>query len=122
LSFNPSRIRLLRDILGAIEMIEEFTRELSLDSFRSSPMVVAAVERKLLIVSEAAIRLGAEAERLCPDQPWRDIRGIGNHLRHSYERVDLETIWNAVTDDLPPLKAAVLSAIAAQRHSDPSSR
>ena len=85
-------------------------------------MVVEAVERKLLIVREAAIRLGAEAELLCPDQPWRDIRCIGNHLRHSYERVDLETIWNAVADDLPPLKAGVHSAIAAQRHSDSSSR
>jgi uncharacterized protein with HEPN domain len=40
-------------------------------------MVVAAVERKLMILSEAAIRLGEDAERYCPGQPWRDIRGTG---------------------------------------------
>jgi len=81
---------------------------MGLEEFRASPMAVAAVERKLQIISEAAIRLGDEAEKRIPDQPWRDIRGIGNHLRHAYERVDLETLWAAVTDDLPPLKAAVL--------------
>ena len=96
LSFRPPPERLFGDIVDTID---------------SNPMAVAAVERKLQIISEAAIRLGSEAERLCPDQPWRDIRGIGNQLRHAYERIDLETIWSAVTDDLPPLMAAVLFAV-----------
>ena len=92
-------------------MIEQFTAGMSFDLFRSSPMAVAAVERKLQVISEAAIRLGSEAELRCPGLPWCDIRGIGNQLRHSYERIDLETIWKTVIDDLPPLKAAVLRAL-----------
>jgi len=92
-------------------MIERFTSGMDCETFRSNPMVVAAVERKLQIISEAAIRLGSEAERRCPDQPWRDIRGMGNHLRHSYERIDLDIIWSAVTDDMPPLKAALLRTL-----------
>jgi uncharacterized protein with HEPN domain len=32
------------------------------------------VERKLLLISEAAIRLGEDAERLCPGLPWNNIR------------------------------------------------
>jgi len=95
----------------AIGLIEQFTAGLDFEAFRSNPMVVAAVERKLLVISEAAIRLGSEAERCCPDQPWQDIRGIGNHIRHAYERIDLETIWTAITDNLPPLKAAVQHAL-----------
>jgi uncharacterized protein with HEPN domain len=113
LSFDPPSERWFRDIVDAIAMIEEFTRGMDYEAFRSNPMAVAAVERKLQIVSEAAIRLGGEAERRIPGQPWRDIRGIGNQLRHAYERIDLETIWNAVTDDLPPLKAAVSKTIFA---------
>ena len=93
-------------------MIEQFTAEMDFEAFRSSPMAIAAVERKLQIISEAAIRLGDEAERRCPGQPWRDIRGIGNQLRHAYERVNLATVWNTITDDLPPLKNAVLRALA----------
>ena len=108
MSFKTPPERLFGDIADAIAMIEQFTADMDFEAFRSNPMAVAAVERKLQIISEAAIRLGSEAERWCPDQPWRDIRGIGDHLRHAYERIDLETIWSAVTDDLPPLKAAVL--------------
>jgi uncharacterized protein with HEPN domain len=92
-------------------MIEQFTSGMDFEAFRSNPMAVAAVERKLQIVGEAAIRLGDEAERRCPDLPWRDIRGIGNQLRHAYERIDLDTIWKAVTDDVPPLKVAVQRAL-----------
>jgi uncharacterized protein with HEPN domain len=107
LSFDPTPQRWFRDIIDAIGMIEQFTAGMHFEAFRSNPMAVAAVERKLLVISEAAIRLGDEAERRYPDQPWRDIRGIGNQLRHAYERIDLETIWAAVTDDLPPLKATL---------------
>jgi uncharacterized protein with HEPN domain len=103
---------LFRDIADAITMIEQFTSGMNLEAFRSSPMAVAAVERKLQIISEAAIRLGDDADRLCPDQPWRDIRGIGNQLRHAYERIDLETIWRTVQDDLPLLNAAIPQALA----------
>ena len=92
-------------------MIGQFTSGMDFEAFRSNPMAVAAVERKLQIISEAAIRLADEAERLCPDLPWRDIRGIGNQLRHAYERIDLATIWNTVVDDLPAVKAAVEDAL-----------
>jgi uncharacterized protein with HEPN domain len=112
LSFKAPPERLFADIADAIAMIEQFTFGMNLEEFRSNPMAVAAVERKLQIISEAAIRLGEDAEKSIPDQPWRDIRGIGNYLRHAYERIDLDTIWAAVTDDLPPLKAAVLRELA----------
>jgi uncharacterized protein with HEPN domain len=71
----------------------------------------AAVERKMLIISEAAIRLKADAEALCPGVPWRDIRGSGNWLRHQYDNVDTETIWNTIQDDLPPLRVAIEGAL-----------
>jgi uncharacterized protein with HEPN domain len=43
---------------------------------------------------------------MVPDVPWRDIRDMGNFLRHEYDRVDLAVVWRTVTDDLPPLKDA----------------
>lgn len=84
---------------------------MDLDSFRQDPKTIAAVERKLQVISEAAVRLGDKAEALCPGLPWRDIRGIGNGLRRQYDRVDIETIWNTLTRDLPPLKVAVHRAL-----------
>ena len=41
------------------------------------------------------------------DVRWKDIAGIGNILRHEYQRVDHTIIWRAVKDHLPTLKAAL---------------
>ena len=75
-------------------------------------MAVAAVERELMIVSEAAIRLGEQAVAICPDQPWPDIRGLGNRLRHGYDRIELDRIWNTVSEHLPSRKASVERALS----------
>jgi hypothetical protein len=47
----------LRDIFEAVNMIEEFTARMDFGAFREDPKTVAAVERKLLVTSGAAIRL-----------------------------------------------------------------
>lgn len=44
--------------------------------------------------------------------PWHRIRDLGNLLRPAYDKVDLEIIWQTVTNDLPPLRAAVLRSLA----------
>jgi uncharacterized protein with HEPN domain len=93
-------------------MIEEFTAGMDFEAFCEGPKTVAAVERKLQVVSEAAARLGRHAEavvRAC----LGDIRGIDNWLRHQYEHIELPVIWKTVRDDLPPLRAAVSCALSA---------
>lgn len=102
----------LREIRESIGLIQEFISSMDFDAYRGDSRTQAAVERKLLIISEAAVRLGDDAEALCPGIPWRDIRGIGNWLRHQYDRVNPESVWITVTEDLPPLKAAVEKALA----------
>jgi uncharacterized protein with HEPN domain len=37
---------------------------------------------------------------------------MGNWLRHQYDKVDVETLWNTVIDDLPQLRSGVLRALA----------
>jgi uncharacterized protein with HEPN domain len=100
------------DILECILQIERFVAGMDLEAYRRDDKTQAAVERKILILSEAAIRLKDEAEVLCPGVPWRDIRGIGNWLRHQYDRVEVETVWNTIQDDFPSLKAAVERVLA----------
>ena len=57
-------------------------------------------------------RLGEKAAELAPSQPWGDIRGMGNRLRHAYDRIDLDVLWNTVRDRLPSLKVDVERALA----------
>ena len=39
--------------------------------------------------------------------PWRKVAGIGNVLRHDYDRVDNTVLWRAATVEMRALKAAV---------------
>ena len=61
------------------------------------------MERCLGRICEAAVRLGDQAALLMPDQPWSDIRGMGNRLRHAYDRLSLDIVWDVVQRDLPKL-------------------
>jgi uncharacterized protein with HEPN domain len=101
----------LRDILKAINLIEAFTIGMDFHAYRADLKTQAAVERQLQIVTEAAYRLKPEDEHLCPGPDWRKIRGMGNILRHDYDRIEDETIWNTVQDDIPALKQAVTGSL-----------
>ena len=107
----------LCDILTGIAMIEEFTNGVSFARFREEPMRIAAVERYLLMISEAAIRLGPQAQTLGPGVPWQNIRGIGNWIRHQYDRVDLDIVWHTATVELAPLKSAAQKALEEHKSS-----
>ena len=75
----------------------------------------SAVERELQIISEAAFRLGEDAGTIAPGPDWKNLRGMGNILRHSYHRLDDRIIWDTVKMDLPELQTSVLRA-SADRH------
>ena len=101
----------LQDILNSIDAVHRFVDGISLASYEKDEKTQAAVERKMLVISEAAVRLKDHAETLCPGVVWRDIRSIGNWLRHQYDNVAVEIVWNTIQDDLPPLRTAVAAAL-----------
>ena len=109
----------LADIYEIIVAVESFVEGMTFAEFCAEEKTVAAVERKLSVISEAAVRLGEAGPKLCPDIPWRDVRGIGNWLRHQYDRVDRETmtIWTTVERDLPAMKSYVFQVLERERKS-----
>ncbi len=117
--FNDAN-KCLNNIAAAIGIIQTFTRNINFDEFRKDPKALAAVERKLLVISEAAIRLGEDAPAFCPEIPWRNIRGIDNWIRHQYDRVGVETVWATVIADLPPLSNCITRILAGQSQTKPN--
>jgi uncharacterized protein with HEPN domain len=110
----------LNDIAAAISMIQMFTRNMNFEEFREDPKTVAAVERKLLVISGAAIRLGEHAPAFCPDIRWRNMRGIGKWIRHQCDRVGVETVWATVVADLPPLSGCITRTLAERSQAEPN--
>lgn len=103
LDVSSKRIECLNDIAENIERIAAYTERLDRESFGVDGRTYDAVERCLERICEAAVRLGDDAFLLMPDQPWKEIRAMGNWLRHAYHRVDPTLIWNTVENDLPGL-------------------
>ena len=63
-------------------------------------------------LTEAAIRMGPERmTQIAPDLPMRQVRGLGNRLRHAYELIDLHTIWDTATTSVPALREACGAAL-----------
>ncbi len=109
----PSRkpAQRLEDIIYNIEAIGRYTVGLDESGFIANALVIDAIERCLSRIAEAAAKLGALASQLMPDQPWHNIRGLGNRLRHDYDVINPRDLWAIVIESLPPLRTACQRAL-----------
>jgi uncharacterized protein with HEPN domain len=96
-------------MLESIQGIEAAIVGKTFRDYQRSWLLRSAIERGIEVISEASRHLGRELKSQHKDVRWKDIAGIGNILRHDYQRVDGQIIWNAVKDDLPALKKALLA-------------
>lgn len=110
-------IRRLEDIVENAKAILRYTDGMDLATFREDRKSADAVERCLERISdgyvyvwEAASKLGDEAFSLVPGQPRGQIRALGNRLRHEYDAIREDRLWDIVHTDLPSLCSACKQA------------
>lgn len=108
--FRDSRSR-LRDICDCVNQIQIFVYGMRLKDYLEDAKAQAAVERKLLLLSQVATKLGDDGEALCPGLPWTGLRSMGRWLQHQYDHVNPEAVWYTINDELPPLRDAVEKAL-----------
>jgi uncharacterized protein with HEPN domain len=101
---------LLKHILDSIERIEEYAKA-GESSFYSSTMIQDAVIRNIEIIGEATKGLSEGLQNRRPEIQWKQIARMRDFLIHVYFGVKLETVWLAIQDDIPPLRAVVRAEI-----------
>jgi uncharacterized protein with HEPN domain len=101
----------LQDIIDNARAIFGYTEGMDSTAFEENRMVYDAVERCLERISEAFAKLGDMALHLMPDQPWQKIRALGNVLRHEYDEIREDRLFEIVNTDLPGLCAAAEEAL-----------
>ncbi|MFF2319591.1 DUF86 domain-containing protein [Agrobacterium sp. NPDC058088] len=97
----------LAEILEALNGIESHTAGLALVDFQQNWLLKLAVQRALEIVSEASRHIPDDLLEIAPEVPWKQIRGIGNILRHEYHKIADDVVWAVVTEHVAPLRNAV---------------
>jgi uncharacterized protein with HEPN domain len=106
-----------RDALDAIVLIETWVQEAggADQALFHDIKARSAIERQLMVISEAAIRLDkldpTAAARLAPDIDWPGIRGIGNFIRHKYDDLDTSILVDVLRNRLGDLRKSCVAAL-----------
>lgn len=93
----------LKHIWDAAQAALGFVADRQRSDLDDDLMLAFAVVRALTVIGEAATHLTEEFCTKHPQIPWENIIGMRNWLIHAYFDVDLDIVWNTLTQDLPPL-------------------
>lgn len=102
----------LEDIVENADRIAEYIAGLDFEAFATDAKTRDAVERCIERITEAAVRLGPERLALiAPETPLHEVRGLGNVMRHEYQRVNARLVWETATADVTALREACLKSL-----------
>jgi uncharacterized protein with HEPN domain len=104
----------IRDCLAEIGVLHDIAARVTLQSFRTDPIVRRAAAYAIQTISEAVRQIPNDWLADFPTEPWGQIKRIGDRIRHEYFRIDDAILWEVVTTDAPALKT-VLEAML-KRH------
>jgi uncharacterized protein with HEPN domain len=87
-------------------------KNVDLESFDKNTEKIAAVERMLEIIGEAANHISDEIKYDYKySTPWKKIIGTRNIIIHEYFRVDNKVIYQTAKEDIIPLKSEIESIL-----------
>ncbi|WP_242333289.1 DUF86 domain-containing protein [Anaeromyxobacter sp. SG66] len=100
---RPDDVIRLRHMLDAAREAMSFAAGRSRGDLERDRMLVLAIVKDVEIIGEAAARVSPAMQASHPEIPWAQIIATRNRLIHAYFDVDLQVVWDTVTDDLPQL-------------------
>ena len=104
----------LNHILESIENIETFSKDITKNEFMNNRFNQNAIIRELEIIGEASRNIPDNFRKKHSDIIWKDIIGTRDKLIHNYFGVDIDVVWNAVTQDIPQLNAQIKKIISSE--------
>ena len=97
----------LKDILEAIEAIEEFVKDIDFETFKRDDMRSSAVIRKFEIIGEATRNIPDNIKQKYSSIPRKNISGMRDRLIHFYFGIKYELVWDTIKIDIPVLKSQI---------------
>ena len=108
----PRRWKLrVRDILDAIENIQQYIEGLDYDAFINDRKTMDAVIRNLITIGEAAAYVPDHVIEAHPEIPWRDMSDMRNIIVHEYFGISDKIVWETTQRDLSPLLNQLLNLL-----------
>ncbi|HCL81840.1 MAG: hypothetical protein A2077_05345 [Nitrospirae bacterium GWC2_46_6] len=96
----------IKDILEAINDIENFIGDIDFESFSSDRKTRVAVIHEIEIIGEAAKNIPKTIRDRYKELPWQDMAKMRDKISHFYFGVKYEIVWKVVKERLPEIKLA----------------
>ena len=93
----------IRHMLDASVEAISFCRNKKREDLDDNRMLTLSIVKSVELIGEAASRVSKEVQEEYPEIPWKDIISMRNRLIHVYFDIDLDRVWDTVSEDLPPL-------------------
>lgn len=90
--------------LKEIEIIIQYTKQLSFDEFLSDAKTIDATMFRLQQAIEQIKEISLEFKEKHPEIPWSDIVGFRNRIVHDYGKTDYTTVYEIITVSIYQLK------------------
>ena len=103
----------MRQMLERAREAAHLAREHTRTELDSDRLLGLALLQLLLILGEAASRVSLARRERHPEIPWGQIVALRNRLIHGYDTIDFDILWKIITSDIPPLIAALETAVGA---------
>lgn len=101
----------LSDIIEASDAIARFLGGVKESGFAGNDLLRSAVLQKLVVIGEAAKRVGRGVQERHPEVPWSDIVAFRNIAVHAYFSVNWSTVWITATEEVPALKTQITNIL-----------
>lgn len=109
---NRNYLIYLEDIKLSIERILDYTNSLDFNQFKCNQLIIDAVIRNFEIIGEASKNVDEKIKNKYEKVPWKEMYFLRNLLSHEYFGVDLEIIWEIITNNLPNDLESILELIS----------
>ena len=108
----------IEHMIEAADSLLQFAANLTAAEYAASLEKQYAMKFAFVMLGEDAARISEEIQRMHPDIPWREIKGLRNIVAHAYDKTDDEIIWETVRRDIEPLRQRLLR-IKSELQTDP---
>ena len=104
----------IQKIIGYCDKIEAFIKRFGPDfeNYCKDEAFQLSCSACIIQIGELTTRLSEDFKENHSNITWYAIKGLRNIHAHEYEKVDLEGMWNTLTQEIPELKAQLTEILS----------
>lgn len=97
----------LQHILESVNLIEKRMKNVTYEGFVDDIDLQDMVIRRLEVIGEAVRNLPKEFRQKYSSVAWQNPADMRSALIHGYFQVDLDVVWDTISNDLPIFKKQI---------------